>query len=303
MEPIGVLSLLILTYGIFSGGGIILVRIGFSKTERKGVNLSQGKIFNQIKLMFQEFLQMIKIKEWVIGACLMIMGFFVFQISLKNFSLSDLRPLANINVLFVIIFSRFILKEKLRKKEVLSIIFSFCALFILIVTAQESTNVVSTPNFFVSLVILGIICVFAMLGLYVFQFKYEYMIGILNGSIFSIGTITNKAVLTEISIAGNDLTVIFGSVIFYIFLFAYGLGIFTTLVLLSSTKGRVSVMSLVSNIFSLALVIGFSVFIFNENLFFLQEGLFSYPLSFLKIFGIILAGISLILLYSPSPRN
>ncbi len=294
------LFLLMISYGLLNGTGAILVRIGFKKTERKGINLAQGRIFHQIKLAGLEFFQMIRIKEWLLGVSFILIAFLLLQIGLQNFNLLDVRPLSNINLVFIIILSKIVLKETFKTKELIGIIVSFGSLILISISAQESTNIVNVDNFYIAIFCVVAITGVVLLFLYKFKLKYEYMIGMLNGCFFTIGTIANKALLTEISVAGNNFGIIFESQFLYLFLGAYAFGAFTTLVFLSAVKARVSVMTLISEVGTLVLLVGFSSIVFAENLLYLPNGIFTLPISLFKIFGIVLAILGLILLYSPT---
>ena len=91
------LLLLMLLYGFFNGVGSFFYKLGLKKITDEKVNF-----LDWTKSNVKGFFQLLKTPIWVLGAVFLAIDFVIYQIAIRQFELSVVKPLVNLNLIFEI---------------------------------------------------------------------------------------------------------------------------------------------------------------------------------------------------------
>ncbi|MFX1539091.1 MAG: hypothetical protein ACFFDI_33345, partial [Promethearchaeota archaeon] len=101
-----IVLVIMLVYGVMSGGSAIILKIGIFKAG--GI-----KINDFIRDIGPAVWCLITTPVWMLGGVAAIIGFLIYTVALNTYDLSVVKPLVNTNLLFTFIFAYIVFKEKL----------------------------------------------------------------------------------------------------------------------------------------------------------------------------------------------
>ncbi|WP_455464848.1 EamA family transporter [Candidatus Hodarchaeum mangrovi] len=282
--------LIMLIYGVVSGGSAIILKIGIFKA---------GGI--QIDNFFWDVLpaawKLIKNRIWFIGGMAAILGFLIYTVALNLYDVSLVKPLVNTNLLFTFIFAYIFFQEKLVKKEWFGIAILILGLFIIAFSPNSessglSMNIPLLAIFFPIIVIMLIVMIFLM---FVVKYGYaEFTFPLFAGSFFGMGTFFTKSLLISLNNLnlGNNYVLLFLYSLFMLLL-TYTFAIIAQQ--LAFERGRLSIVSPITNSLSVTFSFIGAYFVFFEELIVPIGGVLVLS-SFFKVIGLIAIIIALFIL-------
>lgn len=284
------LILIMIGYGLLSGAGIFCLKIGMKQV--KDFELTIKNAFRNPIYSLYKFL---KVPVIFLGAILAVSGFLIYQFALLTYDITVVKPLTNLNLLFIFLFGFFLLKEKVSKRDAVSMVILIMGVILISVFVEDSST---APNILIMIIFscgLVITCIiFLMYANFKGNRKFgEYFLAISSGIFFSLGVLFNKAIYeTGFS---YDLASYLYNPFTYLLVISYMCGLFIEVIAFS--QGRLVVVGTVMNIIGVGIPIIGGLFIFNESLFILFSGSIIFPLSYLKLIGIILIIVGTIAIY------
>ena len=231
-------------------------------------------------------LDLFKRPLWVLGLVFLVADFFIYQIALKKYEVSVVKPLVNLNLIFVITFGVFIMKDKFTKKEGLSIILIILGAVLI---SYQSEVTFSTPNI-LNLIVFSVVTI-GLVGIGVFYLtktnnlenenkNKEFLSSIFSGVLYGLGSIFNKSMYNpDITSKGYDISMILLFAGTYGMAFLYGQYAYS--------EGRMSFVSTLVNISSILIPFIGGLFIFSDNI------------NLVKAIGFVLIIVGILFAYKP----
>ncbi len=281
--------IIMLGYAIFNGLGSLLFKIHYRDHEFD----DQRSLLTLDKNLPQTLWKLIKDWKWTLGAILLVSDFVIYQFALSKYEISIVKPLVNLNLIFVITFGVVILKEKISKKEIIAI---FCIAFGSIIISLYSVQEETIPNLLALSIFAIIIFSTVFLGVCIQKRKegkknHEYFVSVFCGTLYGLGSIFNKAMYQNIYspplLYFTIFAILFGISYFFAFIFGQ----------FAYSEGRMAMVSTIVNVISILIPFIGGVLIFNEELLILFEDRYTFPNSYVKIFGLVLIIIGVLLAY------
>lgn len=285
-----IVLLIMFIYGLLSGGSAIILKIGIFRAG--GI-----KINNFIRDVGPAAWNLLTTPIWLFGGIIAVVGFLIYTVALNAYDVSVVKPLVNTNLLFTFIFAYIIFKEKLSRVEWVGIGILVIGLFLIAFSPNiDSTDEMNIPlllSLFPLIFILMITMVFIMFISKVG--KAEFVFPIFAGIFYGLGTIFTKSLLIGLNqLDSGDLVLIgmfFYSVIMLLLTYCYAI----IAQQLAFERGRLSVVSPITNALSVIFSFIGAFFVFSEEIIILVDGHLHF-FSFFKIFGLICILIALIIL-------
>lgn len=284
------LLLIMIGYGLLNGAGVYCFKIGIQKV--RGIELTMKELFkNPIK----SFYYFIKVPVIFLAAVLVVIGFVIYQYALDSFGVVNVKPLTNLNLIFIFLFGFVLIKEHVSKKEILGL--GALVSGVLCVSLLAEPSGASTFINDVNLIIFSIVAILASIILIFITIlkdnkkRNEFILAVVSSICFSLGVIFNNAIYRSGG-SLSDLSSLIFNPFTYLLVVSYFFGVFIEVVAFS--EGRLVIVGPVINTVGVVLPIIGAVVVFNEALLVPSVGL---PWSLIKIFGIILVIIGAILIY------
>ncbi|MHA1977672.1 MAG: DMT family transporter [Candidatus Hodarchaeales archaeon] len=276
---IGILIFMLL-YGVISGGSAIIMKIGIFRSG--GI-----KIDNFFRDVLPAAWNLLSSPMWFLGGIAALTGFITYTVALNIYDVSIVKPLVNTNLLFTFIFAAMVFKERLSLVEWVGVgILIIGILLIALTPSIESSNEINELLLLLLFpVTIGLIVVM-ILTLFVVKTRgpAEFVLSIFAGSFFGLGTFFTKSLL--IGLNGEIPTTLPKSGLitysFCMLIFTYGFA--TIAQQMAFERGRLSIVSPITNALSVTIAFIGSYFIFYEELVFEIAGGITVQ-SFSKIIG------------------
>jgi drug/metabolite transporter (DMT)-like permease len=268
-------------YGVVSGGSAIILKIGI-------IRAGGIKIDNFIRDIGSAAWRLITTPIWMLGGIIAIIGFLLYTVALNSYDVSVVKPLVNTNLLFTFAFAYFVFKEKLTRTEWCGVVILIAGLFFVAFSPKiESTTTMNSPF------LLGILpLTFTLMVVMVFimfiskQGHAEFVFPIFAGSFYGLGTLFTKSLLITLNQLDIGDSITFGLFLYsgFMLVLTYFFAIIAQM--LAFERGRLSVVSPITN--ALSVIISFigASFVFYEDLIPLVGGQLLFQ-SFFKILGLI----------------
>ncbi|WP_371804618.1 EamA family transporter [Candidatus Lokiarchaeum ossiferum] len=264
--------LIMVGYAFFNGIGSLGFKLGLKKIDKSSVSLQ-----NLSKENRSAYIQLLKTPIWLFGWLCLGIDFLIYQIAIKNYDLSVIKPLVNLNLIFVILFGTIILKEKIGLFEWIGITFIILGAIMITLYSTPSETNINLPKL---IIFIGLILISVVLLVIANQFtsidKKELILGCFSGILYGTGSIFNKAAYsTNNSYFLTTVFIIFFG-ISYGFAFLSGQSAYL--------NGRMSIVSTLVNVFSILTPFIGGILIFEETL------ILDTPIGwmkYLKIIGLI----------------
>ncbi len=289
------LILFAIFYAFLNGTGSYLVKIGLNRVE--GLEISLKGLLRNI---FRTIYQLIRTPIFILGFFLAVFGFLIYQLALSNYDLSLVKPLQTLSIVFIFLWGFKYLKERMTKREIFGIsILILGSIFLSIFVSEKSTVLNLTNLIIFSLFIIISSIIYISITIFRRNEKYdEYFLAIASGFLYSLGMVFNNALYVfEIETYGyfSFSLQLFYNPYLYLLVICY---IFASLIMLVAYfRGRLVIAASTIGCLTFGLPIFGAVFIFNEDMLIWFSGNLVFPLSFFKIFGIILLFIGALILY------
>ena len=280
-----------LIYGIVSGGSAIILK--------KGIFRAGGiKLDNFFQDILPTAYNLLTTPMWFLGGVAALTGFFIYTIALNTYDISIVKPLINTNLLFTFIFAAIIFKERLSFVEWFGVGVLILGLILFAlspsIASTNDMNILLLLGFFpitVGLAGLMIVLIFVLKRIGSTEFVFPLFAGIF----FGFGTFFTKSLLIGMNgslqtMLPDDLLIIYSLVMLMV---TYGFAIVSQQ--FAFEKGRLSIVSPITNAVSVTISIIGANFVFYEELIPLFSGLLTLQ-SFFKLFGLICIILALILL-------
>lgn len=265
-------------YGLFNGIGSLCYKLGLQKLDSPGISL-----VSLSKESFKVLIRLITTPIWILGLLCLIIDFVIYQLALSLYDISVVKPLVNLNLLFVLLFGIFFLKEKILAREWFGILFIIVGAVLLTINSSENDTQLQFSYIWLFLTILGgVIILYWVLTRISTRKEFHY--SIICGFFYGIGSIANKGLYSSnIGAIGKGLFLAL-FIISYIFAFLFGQDAYLT--------GRIGIVSTLVNIISILIPIIGGTVLFDESLIINSSNLI---VSLSKYFGIgiIIIGIGL----------
>ncbi len=287
---VGVLMFMLL-YGAISGGSAIIMKVGIFRSG--GIKLE-----NFFRDVLPAAWNLLTSPMWFIGGIAALTGFIIYTVALNIYDVSIVKPLVNTNLLFTFIFAALIFKERLTTIEWIGVGTLILGILLIVLTPNiESNNELNEPLLLLFLpVTLGLIVVM-IVTLFVVKGggPAEFILPIFAGSFFGVGTFFTKSLL--IALNGELQTVIprTGLIVYSFCMLITTYGFATIAQQLAFERGRLSIVSPITNALSVTIAFIGSYFLFYEDLIFEVAGEYTFH-SLYKIFGLISILIALFIL-------
>ncbi len=277
-------------YGVMSGGSAIILKIGIFRAG--GI-----KIDDFIRDIGPAAWRLITTPVWMLGGIAAIIGFLIYTVALNTYNVSVVKPLVNTNLVFTFVFAYIIFKEKLTRTEWCGVVILIAGLFFVAFSPNiESTDTMNSPfllGIFPITIILMLMMVFIM---FISKRGHaEFVFPIFAGSFYGLGTLFTKSLLITLNQMNIGDSITFGLFLYsgFMLVLTYFFAIIAQM--LAFERGRLSVVSPITN--ALSVIISFigASFVFFEDLIPLigEQLLFQ---SFFKILGLICILAALIIL-------
>jgi uncharacterized membrane protein len=280
-----------LIYGIVSGGSAIILKKGIFRAG--GIRLDN---------FFQDILptayNLLTTPMWFLGGVAALTGFFIYTIALNTYDVSIVKPLINTNLLFTFIFAAIIFKERLSIVEWFGVGVLILGLILFAfspsIASTNDMNILLLLGFFpmtIGLVGLMIVLIFVLKRIGSAEFVFPLFAGIF----FGFGTFFTKSLLIGMNgslqtMLPDDLLIIYSLVMLIV---TYGFA--TVSQQLAFEKGRLSIVSPITNAVSVTISFIGAYLVFYEELIPSFSGSLTLQ-SFFKLIGLICIILALILL-------
>ncbi len=285
-----VVLFIMIIYGLISGGSAIILKIGIFRAG--GI-----KIENFFRDIGSAAWSLITTPIWFLGGIAAIIGFIIYTVALNTYDVSVVKPLVNTNLLFTFIFSALIFKEKLTRVEWLGVCVLITGILLIafspFIESSKEMNIPLLLGFFPFVLILMVVMVLIM---FISKSGYaEFVFPIFAGTFYGMGTFFTKSLLISFGKINTS-----GPLTFMIFLYSIFMLLMTYLFaiiaqMLAFERGRLSIVSPITNALSVIVAFIGALFVFYEDLINPIGGLLLIQ-SFYKIFGLICILIALLLL-------
>ncbi len=278
-------------YAILNALGSMLFKIHYKSNPKD----DQDSLLSFDKNLPRTLWNLIKDWRWTLGVVLLILDFIVYQFALSRYEVSVVKPLVNLNLVFIITFGVVCMKEKITKREIAAI-----SLIIIgsVAITYFSIETQTVPNLFILFVFAVIIFGLVFSGVIFILRKseekrnYEFFISLFCGALYGLGAIFNKAMYQETL----EPRILF----FSIFLIFFGISYFIAFLYgqFAYSKGRMSFVSTIVNIIGIIVPFIGGILIFGENFFIYFNGNLVFPNSYMKILGFFLIIVGVLLAYN-----
>ncbi len=267
------LILIMVGYAFFNGIGSLFFKIGLNKIDNTKISFTKWSKEN-----FKAFLELLKNPIWLLGFIFLLIDFIIYQFALKKYEVSVVKPLVNLNLFFVVLFGLTIMKEKINLKEWIGTALIIIGAIIITINSESSETYLNLINFWIFLSIMIILIVFNMIILTKLKNgNYEYFVSISSGILYGMGSIFNKGLYSSNLHQGYFTILLILFVLSYFLAFIYGQAAYL--------KGRMSIVSVLVNIFSIFIPFIGGIIIFEESF------------QLLKITGLVLIIVGILLNY------
>lgn len=251
---------IMLVYGVMSGGSAIILKIGIFKAG--GI-----KINNFIRDVGPAAWRLITTPVWMLGGIAAIIGFLIYTVALNIYDLSVVKPLVNTNLLFTFIFAYIVFKEKLSSLEWFGIGVLIIGLFFVAFSPNiESTGTMNSPlllGVFPLTIILMAVMVFIMFVSK--RGQAEFFFPIFAGSFYGLGTLFTKGLLITLNQMNTGDSLVFGMFLYSILMLMITYFFAITAQMLAFERGRLSVVSPITNALSVIISFVGAYFVFYED--------------------------------------
>lgn len=278
---IGVLVFMLI-YGIISGGSAIIMKIGIFRSG--GIKLND---------FFRDVLpaawNLLTTRMWFIGGIAALTGFIVYTVALSIYDVSIVKPLVNTNLLFTFIFAAVVFKERLSVIEWVGVGTLIIGILLIALTPSiESNSEINEPLLLLLFpVTIGLI---VMMIIILFVTKTggpaEFILPIFAGSFFGVGTFFTKSLLIGLNEDFQGILSRNGLIMYSFCMLIVTYGFATIAQQLAFERGRLSIVSPITNALSVTIAFIGAYFVFYEELIFQVAGELSIQ-SFNKIFGLL----------------
>jgi len=289
MDNVLVLVIMVF-YGLLSGGSAIILKVGIFRAG--GI-----KIDNFLRDIGPATWRLIKTPIWMLGAVAAITGFFIYTLALNIYDVSVVKPLVNANLLFTFVFAYIVFKEHLSRIEWFGVGVLVTGLFLSAFSPEiESSNLMNIPLLLVFFPLILVIMVIMIFTMFISKKGYaEFIFPIFAGFFYGMGTFFTKSVLISLNQLNNGIFLPMGMLMYSVFMFLLTYGFAIIAQQLAFERGRLSIVSPITN--SLSVIVSFigAYFVFYEDLIVPIGGKLVFH-SFFKIIGLICILISLIIL-------
>ena len=175
-------------YAIFNGIGSLCYKIGLNKINSESIDFLR---FNKNNV--KGFFQLLRTPIWVLGLIFLITDFFIYQLALSIFEISVVKPLVNLNLIFVFIFGIFVMKEKVKIREWIGILLIIFGAVSISLFAEETTTILNYTGFWIFLAVIMILAVANIAILKIRGNKNtEFFVSISGGIMYGLGSVLNK---------------------------------------------------------------------------------------------------------------
>jgi transporter family protein len=258
-------------YALFNGIGSLCYKKGLNIIDSESIDLLSFSR-NNVK----GFFQLLRTPIWVLGLIFLITDFFIYQLALSIFEISVVKPLVNLNLIFVLFFGVVVMKEKVKIREWIGILFIVLGAVSISIFVEETVTVLNYTNFWIFLAVIMILAVVNIAFLKIWGKKNsEFFVSISGGLMYGLGSVINKG-LYAINLVG------FFFIFLVLFGISYGMAFFYSQA--AYLKGRMSIVSTIVNIFSIIIPFIGGIFIFGDPLILSTQNPF---LNYLKIIGLV----------------
>ena len=240
-------------YAFFNGIGSFFFKKGLQKLD--------GEEFSFIRLTRENLRNLIRLFRnpiWVLGLVCLGIDFFIYQIALARFEVSKVKPLVNLNLIFVIFFGLIILNEKIDYKEWFGLIMIVSGAVLISINAKEMVPKLDLNAFWIfSLGGIFLVLFFILFLKISSRLSYELIGSIICGILYGMGSVYNKVLFVEpistlyLILGGSFFTICYG------FAFLFGQTAYL--------KGRMSIVSIIVNILSILTPFIGGALLFNES--------------------------------------
>ena len=280
---------IMLGYAILNGLGSLFWKIGLNKFKSEELNFLKIQIRN-----FSDFFKLVKTPIWTLGWILIISDFFVYQLALSKYEVSVVKPLVNLNLIFVIVFGVVIMKENIILREWISIFCIILGSILITINAKESSTEVNIVSLVIFTSVIGIILVISVIALLKSpKSNYEFFVSIFCGALYGLGSLFNKSAY---SVGIGTISFFFFMLfweISYLLAFLYGQ--------MAYLKGRMSMVSPIVNIVSILVPFFGGVLVLGES--FYTPDSSNSIISFAKLSGLMIIIVGIMLSYKKTTEN
>ncbi len=279
-----ILTGFMLGYAFFNGIGSYFYKKALARIPNSNISFIKWNSEN-----LRAFKSLILDPIWILGLICLGLDFILYQFALRTFEISVVKPLVNLNLIFVLFFGLVILREPLNRFEWTSLFFIVFGAILISLNATESTPIFSQTLFwgftFINCALIGISII---LSRSILKFRFEILGSIACGFFYGLGSIYNKMLFTTAIPAGYQILSLVFFILCYVFAFLLGQTAYL--------KGRMSLVSPLVNIISILIPFIGGVLIFKDSLVFGdQTGLFRWT----KIYGLLLILVGVLLNFHP----
>ncbi|MBD3350953.1 MAG: EamA family transporter [Candidatus Lokiarchaeota archaeon] len=267
-------------YAVLNGLGSLCFKV--SLKDKKGeldsfLNFKKGWLKNLFNLVKKPF--------WLLGVAFLVSDFFVYQLALKKYEISVVKPLVNLNLIFVLFFGVVLMKEKITKREILGIILIMIGGLLITYRSRESTETANS-NLLITFSLIAFFITFFII-FYIIRStsrapkRIEILGSIISGLMYGLGAVYNKAFYNpSVDNMISKLLILGFFAISYALAFLYGQ--------YSYSEGRMSIVSVIVNITSVVVPFIGGAIIFDESIILIINESIIFPHSYLKIIALTL---------------
>ena len=282
--------LIMMGYAVLNGFGSLLFKVHYERTDD-----DQTSLFKLDRGLPRTLWTLIKDWKWTLGEVLLILDFLVYQLALSRYEVSVVKPLVNLNLIFVITFGVVFMKEKITKREILAITFIIIGAVLITYYSVETKTVLNLNMLFI---FGGIVFFSVLVSAIIMQRKsgrknHEYFVSIFSGALYGLGAIFNKA-MYQGSLEPKLLYFLMFAALFgiaYFIAFVYGQ--------FAYSEGRMSLVSTIVNITSILIPFIGGILIFGEKLLIPFDRKILFPQSFTKMMGLFIIIGGILIAYKP----
>ena len=285
-----IILIVMLIYGVTSGGSAIILK--------KGIFRAGGIKLDFFKDVLPTAWNLLTTPMWFLGGIAALTGFLIYTVALNIYDVSIVKPLINTNLLFTFVFAAVYFKERLSMVEW----FGVSVLILGLVLFAFSPNIESTRDMNILLLLGFFPITLGLIGLMIvllFVLKRtgsaEFVFPVFAGIFFGLGTFFTKSLLIGLNgsiqaVLPDNFLVIYSLVMLIV---TYGFA--TVAQQLAFERGRLSIVSPITNAVSITISFIGAYFVFYEELVTTFAGALSFQ-SFFKLTGLVCIILALVLL-------
>ncbi|UCG00862.1 MAG: EamA family transporter [Candidatus Heimdallarchaeota archaeon] len=295
-----VILFIMIIYGVMSGGSAIILKIGIFRAGGIEIN-------NFIRDIGPAAWRLITTPVWMLGGIAAIIGFVIYTIALNTYDVSVVKPLVNTNLLFTFGLAYLVFNEKLTRIEWFGIgILTAGLLFVAFSPNIVSEDIMNIPLLLGILPLTIVLMVTMVFIMFVSKRGHaEFVFPIFAGTFYGLGTLFTKSLLIALNQMNTGDSIILGLFLYSVcmLILTYFFAIIAQM--LAFERGRLSIVSPITN--ALSVIISFigAYFVFYENLIPLigDQFLFQSLFKIIGLLGILAALIILRREITPLPRS